>query len=317
MWIIPKTLPAYRYVADMGGLSLDSNELARMSEQSLMWRSKPSLVRTWLQRWNRVSWMSHLFGRILKPSMDDLFVEKYTSLLPAIPVSRLVSQESEKEQMTPDTFGRILRESLKQLDLFGSSEKMSADTLLLDSPKFTEAYEIWVTQLRQSWLVRASALPRTKDSDCLFWRSPAEPDDRLTNKVMQQANWPTPRAVDDQDGTKAYLNLQGKWREKRIKTGQEAGAKLCNAVVGLLDQDSPNTNGKSRELWSTPESRNQKGYHNQKDGTITEKLGTQAGGGKLNPDWVEQLMGLPAGWTDCDYSATELSPSRRKKRSDT
>jgi hypothetical protein len=28
----------------------------------------------------------------------------------------------------------------------------------------------------------------------------------------------------------------------------------------------------------------------------------------LNPDWVEALMGLPAGWTDCASSATESSP---------
>jgi hypothetical protein len=26
---------------------------------------------------------------------------------------------------------------------------------------------------------------------------------------------------------------------------------------------------------------------------------------KLNPDWVEQLMGLPIGWTDFDFSEME------------
>lgn len=26
---------------------------------------------------------------------------------------------------------------------------------------------------------------------------------------------------------------------------------------------------------------------------------------KLNPNWVEQLMGLPTGWTALDYSAME------------
>jgi hypothetical protein len=99
-----------------------------------------------------------------------------------------------------------------------------------------------------------------------------------------------------------------------------------------LDRDSPSTNGKSRELWatpntadsvgthgggqskslrtdiknwSTPEAEHQKGYHNQKDGTSIEKLGTQAGKGKLNPDWVEQLMGLTVGWTDLGYWETE------------
>ena len=30
--------------------------------------------------------------------------------------------------------------------------------------------------------------------------------------------------------------------------------------------------------------------------------------GKLNPNWVEQLMGIPVGWTDCASWAMESSP---------
>ena len=48
------------------------------------------------------------------------------------------------------------------------------------------------------------------------------------------------------------------------------------AHVSLLDQANPSTTGKSQ--------------------------GLQA---KLNPDWVEQLMGLPTGWTDFDFLETE------------
>ena len=48
------------------------------------------------------------------------------------------------------------------------------------------------------------------------------------------------------------------------------------AHVGLLDQANLSTTGKSQ--------------------------GSQ---GKLNPDWVEQLMGLPVGWTDLGSWATE------------
>jgi len=31
-------------------------------------------------------------------------------------------------------------------------------------------------------------------------------------------------------------------------------------------------------------------------------------GGQLNPEWVEWLMGFPAGWTDCVPSETPSSP---------
>ena len=38
--------------------------------------------------------------------------------------------------------------------------------------------------------------------------------------------------------------------------------------------------------------------------------------GLLNPDWVETLMGLPVGWTDCECSATELCPQPQNERSE-
>jgi hypothetical protein len=59
------------------------------------------------------------------------------------------------------------------------------------------------------------------------------------------------------------------------------------------------------------------GAHRQKDGSMTPKLDQQVSG-KLNPRWVETLMGLPVGWvmpscaspvtieqTNFDSSATE------------
>jgi hypothetical protein len=36
----------------------------------------------------------------------------------------------------------------------------------------------------------------------------------------------------------------------------------------------------------------------------SETLASQAGG-KLNPPWVEWLMGWPIGWTDCDVLAMD------------
>jgi hypothetical protein len=38
--------------------------------------------------------------------------------------------------------------------------------------------------------------------------------------------------------------------------------------------------------------------------------------GLLNPDWVETLMGLPVGWTDCGCLGTELSPLPQNERSE-
>lgn len=50
-------------------------------ESRLFWRSKPFAVQTWLKRWKSVPYVQHLFGRILKPSMQSHFEDWWTSSL--------------------------------------------------------------------------------------------------------------------------------------------------------------------------------------------------------------------------------------------
>jgi hypothetical protein len=74
------------------------------------------------------------------------------------------------------------------------------------------------------------------------------------------------------------------------------------------------------------------GAHRQKDGSMTDKLDQQVkswSNGKLNPRWVETLMGLPVGWTmpscaspvtiermSSDSSETESSRQQRSEPSE-
>ena len=216
--------------------------------------------------------MQHLSGRILKPSMESRFETEYTSSLAVIPANLSALQEKDREKQTPDTFGRILKNKSAQLDLFSASSKMSVGTLQSDSRTFTEAYEIWVTQLRQDCLRRQSAEHPTNGNGFSSWPtvqasnigSDAETNRarmkrlkaegrqtggiRNLNQVVQEqvGNWPTHQ---NRDST----------RETSIKRDR-----LPDIIRGLHDPDSPNTNGKSQEL---------------------------------NPDWVESLMGLPTHWT--------------------
>jgi hypothetical protein len=316
MWIIPKNLPVSVFAQDMAASKSDSKELSQIFAQSFMWRGNVSRWQTWLQRLKRVCWIQHLSGRMLKPSMDALFVEKWTSLWVDIPVRDFQLQEKDSVQTTPDTFGRILLESSRQLDLPGVFLKTSKDISLLDSPKFYKAYEIWVTKLRREYSVRRSVVLLTGENDCLFWPTTRATDMgsaekfvtktktgfanprgggvKLTDVIM---NWPTPQARDS--------------RGHSIKKDR------IPDIVGLPDQVSLNTNGKNREsfLWKTPAAEEGFNRRKYKAGVRTDGLQTQVKG-RLNPAWVEQLMGLPKGWTDCDFSETELSRSRRKRRSD-
>jgi len=86
----------------------------------------------------------------------------------------------------------------------------------------------------------------------------------------------------------------------------------------LLDQASDSTNGKHKESqqWATPRAnkvhpviteKNRDHLANRGKSNLEEDIAGHCGTaqGKLNPDWVEHLMGLPAGWTDLGSWATE------------
>ena len=104
MWILPKNYqPSSAFVRATLESKEDLTLLESDIESSLMWRSKPSLLRTWSQRWNRVSWIPHLFTRILKPSQDTYFETALTLSLAGIRVSRFQRRvkDLEKRPKTP------------------------------------------------------------------------------------------------------------------------------------------------------------------------------------------------------------------------
>jgi len=167
MWIIPKTLSAF--VPDTEGLNLESSELAWMCEQSLMWRSKHSAAPTWQRRLKKGGWITHLSGRILKPSLHESFVEKYTDSLEDIHANHSVQQGSEKEKKTQDTYGHTSSSTSGQLDLFGAFGKMSQDT-----PRwgYGESCPIWkkkVTDARGAYSARKKLALHTKGNECSSW----------------------------------------------------------------------------------------------------------------------------------------------------
>ena len=407
MWIIPKTLSAF--VQDTEGLNLDLEERAWMLESSAMWRSKPSSKQTWLRRLKKGGWITPLSTRILKPSQQKYFEEKFTESLGATLVSRSVARGSEKEKKTQDTYGHTSDSMSGQLDLFGAFSKMSEAT-----PRwgYGESCPIWKKMVTErsgdcsarrkqarltnasessSWptatardhkgcyktLVRkdgkprgdllpdavniaeqnwptptAMSRPRSEETmeKCLKFRKSKGKNSvplYLEEKVRKEENWPTPRAgnpgsrkpgtggkilaeeakknwptatTNDATGSK-YQYSQGDHNKKVLK--------LCGAVeqhAGPPAQEKSSTSGKNHGSWPTARSsdaeggrikteRTEKGFRSKReksdqyfgaklrDAAEMEKPPTM----KLNPNWVEQLMGLPIGWTDLGSWATESS----------
>jgi hypothetical protein len=103
------------------------------------------------------------------------------------------------------------------------------------------------------------------------------------------------------------------WQTATVSTG--AHKQKDGSMTDKLDQQV--------KSWATARAgmaRGNKFTYDRGKGNIEEQAGASVkGGGKLNPRWVETLMGLPVGWTmpscaspvtiglmSCDCSETEL-----------
>lgn len=114
------------------------------------------------------------------------------------------------------------------------------------------------------------------------------------------AMWPTP-TTQEVEHPNAILNHKGR-RVSRDGTNSYS--------LGLAD---------AVKVWPTPRAGSMYGgtgsgqiiEERYSEGTISEeeRRSMRAGnGGKLNPTWVEWLMGFPTGWTDLQDSETPSSP---------
>jgi hypothetical protein len=188
MWIIPSNHQLSSHFAPVAECSkMGLSELSEILPSRLMWRSKPFAFSTWLRRWNRVWWMRHLFGRIVKPSLHQDFTERYTASLVVIPASLSVLPVEEKGIPIRDTFGLIYENMLKQLDLFSATSKMCPITSQWDTRLFTKSYEIWVIRSRRHYAARQRLARHMKGNDYSFlhWITPTCTDGEKTPQVCQ------------------------------------------------------------------------------------------------------------------------------------
>jgi hypothetical protein len=126
--------------------------------------------------------------------------------------------------------------------------------------------------------------PTPKASDAVMGmtvptsRRPLEKSTPLQTRVYCAEMFPTPRAS---DGGKGARTPEGAGKE--VSRGH--GADLPSSV-----QIFPTPTCNDAKNCNPPSQRKENGRH-------SDQLNVVAGG-SLNPDWVEWLMGFPAGWTD-------------------
>jgi DNA (cytosine-5)-methyltransferase 1 len=221
--------------------------------------------------------------------------------------SHLASQDDDKEQTTHDTFGLGCEPPLANYDPTMRCWKTSEDTSLWGELRL-------LVNLPKSGMTQNGALFQQLD-----WVRPIDETDLLL--------WPTP-TTQEVEHPNAELTPSGRRKSKNGKTSHSLG--LADAVqmwptprASKAMADSPEAiirNLKKKgykskleqavQMWPTPTasswgnegSRNMLDKHVQ-SGNITEqdkRAMTAGNGGKLNPTWVEWLMGFPTGWTDLE-----------------
>ena len=326
MWILPKQLHTSDFVPDTAALSLDSTELSEICARSLFVRSKASPARTWSQKWRRDSWTALLSGRILNPSHGQSFVTAWTSSLGAIPANPSAQPESDSAQTTLATSGHTSPDQYELFDLDYASLKMSKATSPLDSERSLESWNKLVTRRRGEYSARVKS-------------------GRLTS-ASGSSSWPTSNARDWKDSitgthppSRPNLSEQTLGQAVSVAHGQAAPAipstdgsrqeSWPTITAHTPDMESSGPNGNSGtylagavKQWGTPTARDHKSGRGNEEREYKEltPMVERTQTGKLNPRWVETLMGLPVGWvmpscaspvtialTSCGSSATGSS----------
>ena len=318
MWILPKQLHTSDFVPDTEALNLDSNESSRLCAQSLFVRSKPSRVPTWLQKWKRDTWTQHLFGRILNPSHGQTFVTAWTSLLVVTPASHSAPQEIDSAKTIPATSGPLSQMEFDFCAPSFASLKTSTATSALDSEKLSKNWKDLVTQRRGEYLARAKSARHTDANGSSSWPTATARDwkgayrpeslirsdgksramDTLNQAVITVQNWPPQLGHPAPAKPSTGGNRQESWATPRAgKTTDENPETWAKRQAQGNVATMPLT--AQVKCWATPTARDHKSGRGQEERDYKEltPMVERTQSGKLNPRWVETLMGLPVGWT--------------------
>jgi hypothetical protein len=253
---------------------------------------------------------------------------------------------------TPDTSGHTYQPELLQCDQVFVSLKTSKDISRWGCPTSSKTWQDWVTERRGAYSQRlksaqsisvsvSSSWPTANARD---WKDSAQihakirkdgksrmdtlarvvcelenngqaaPSKTNTNGSRQES-WPTPSGSVVNDGeTLASWEARKQRNLAKHCNGNGMGTPLTIAVQQhwATPQTRDNRSG-GAERWENPQERS-RNLNDQIAAVTTQNA-------KLNPRWVETLMGLPVGWvmpscaspvtiepTNSDSSATELSP---------
>ena len=260
---------------------------------------RPSLSRAW----RRASWMKRLSGMTLRPSTAARGVALWISSLRASLVSPGVAPGSDVAPATNGGCGHPSLGSFARLDRDTCSWRTCHVSLTGGFPSYLGTWPYSGMMRSGTCSQRRRSVRRTSANGFSSWRTPQvsdaqggphRPESTFKIKLSDQVTWPTPTAADGRRTSLTHVRgnptLLGAVRER------ETWPTPTKSILYEEDLERARTHG--RKLWPTPKAtpsgpdyarRNRNGSGG--DDLIT------AVGGKLNPLWVEWLIGWPIGWT--------------------
>jgi hypothetical protein len=183
------------------------------------------------------------------------------------PANHLAQQEIDKEQMTHDTCGLGSEMPLAHYDQPTQSWRTSKDISLWGDYKSLE-------NLPKSGMTLNGALYQQP-----AWERPID--------AIASSLWPTPT-------TQEIEHPNATWNEKMRRVAPNGSTYSMNLADAVQKWNTPQAHD-AKHLYSKPKPSGQQMLSNQ----IYKNDPTTAGG-KLNPMWVEWLMGFPIGWTNLE-----------------
>lgn len=289
------------------------------------WRGKHSLPRTWRLRWKREPWLRRLSGLTSEPSTVARGVAEFISSLPESPASPSLSRGSARASRTSAGSGPTCGEYLGRFDPVTSSWRRSGDLSGRDSVAFSKGLPV-SGGLRSGICFRRPRWERrTRGKGSSSWQTATEKDS-------------TGRAYTYPGGNheKPFLTLAGQarnWPTPNIPNGGRQMSLEGVVRKGMTDKGKRQVDlGSVARHWPTPSAQSygiNQGGAAGRTGPKRESLEyasrslparqTSKPGAKptrrLNPRFVEWLMGWPIGWTDCDSAATGSYRSWRQLHS--
>ena len=267
---------------------------------------------------------------------------KQTSWSEVFPASRSALQENKKGETTTVISGQKCLDSLKKSNPSSLLERMCRDLLTSKTAWSSDRCKMtWKVKVSKSnvslYQLQASVLG-TKDLESGLWATPNTMDylpprsAAGTKKLMEghrkgrtkpsnlreqvdpttMAMYPTPSASCQMDVVAppetVKQNSSG-WSVTRVGTGTKFGAKLNDVVNKIYNTDKnqiPTPTAHDSKNVTFPIS--QKGKSTVVGNMLKNDIPKP--GGKLNPTFVEFLMGFPENWTKIEQAESKVSETQ-------